>query len=228
MWSVYFCMREITSRDMSYLSESSDSIVEIVPPSKRRLIDPMPSVDSTVVRYLPIGENRRKINLWAAQQFAYLMYRESTNKLHDCDRCPTYYTSVNAPTISLDDYVKRFVTYAGSTADTLMIAYIYIHRIVDGPKSLEQLTDRTVHRLIAGALRIAQKFHIDGYHLTNSTYSKVAGVNDSDMLRIEHFTVRYGLQWSSYFTTEEYEKAKNEFNNPSCFKLDQKVFCSVY
>ncbi|KAJ9468091.1 Cyclin-U3-1 [Diplonema papillatum] len=95
---------------------------------------------------------------------------------------PSVYQNSNARSIRLSDYLSRWIRYAHSEPEILLISLIYLDRCcVSTGLAINKLN---VHRLLLACLTLAAKwFHDKPY--PNKHYAAVGGVTLPDLNRLE-------------------------------------------
>jgi hypothetical protein len=131
---------------------------------------------------------------------------EGTREDADVDKI-TRFHSLKPPSIPIEDYLKRIYTYSQCSNECLVLALIYVERLVAAPKltstpkthALEvaalKLTKLTVHRVTVTAVMLAAKYLDDSYY-NNAFFAMLGGVTtaeinvlERDFLRRTHFCV---------------------------------------
>ena len=69
----------------------------------------------------------------------------------------TIFHGLQAPGISIDQYLERVFRYAHCSPSCFVIAYIYLDRIINSHPDLP-ITSLNVHRLLITAIMVAAKF----------------------------------------------------------------------
>lgn len=116
---------------------------------------------------------------------------------------PTGFESICAPAISVEDYLTRLMKYFKCGPSCLVLASVYIHRLLDTKPDFV-LGELTVHRLILAALTVAAKVHDDTYH-PNSWYAKAGGITNQELNILEAELLGL-LEWRVRVTAEVFER----------------------
>jgi hypothetical protein len=108
------------------------------------------------------------------------------------------------PQIEMRDYVERLLQYGKISHSTLIIALIYLDRLL--VKETLEMTDWTIHRILLAASVLAAKYHADDYY-NNYHMAAVGGVklrelNDMEMSLIS--SLNFSL-WVSPDIFSKYE-----------------------
>ncbi|GFE54583.1 cyclin2 related [Babesia ovis] len=117
----------------------------------------------------------------------------------------TRFHSMNAPPISIPDYVNRIARHVRCSNECFVLALVYIERITKMHKNFV-VSILNVHRLIITAVMLAAKFSDDVY-FSNKFYAQVGGVNvaEINMLESQFLTM---LNFQLYVNTLEYESCR--------------------
>lgn len=73
---------------------------------------------------------------------------------------PTIFHGLQAPSISIEQYLERVFRYAHCSPSCFVIAHIYLDRIINSRRALP-ITSLNVHRLLITAIMVAAKFNDD-------------------------------------------------------------------
>lgn len=96
---------------------------------------------------------------------------------------PFYYQY--PPAISIHDYLTRIEYWSRCSNDVLIMALIYIDRLIKRKNAMINM--HTVHRFVLIAIMEAAKFQ-DDIHYDNKTYAQIGGIELSDLNKLEtHF-----------------------------------------
>ncbi|GBE61669.1 cyclin2 related protein [Babesia ovata] len=112
---------------------------------------------------------------------------------------------MNAPSISIADYVSRIARHVRCSNECFVLALVYIERITRMHKDFA-VSILNVHRLIITAVMLAAKFSDDVYY-SNKFYAQVGGVNvaEINMLEAQFLTM---LNFQLYVSALEYESCR--------------------
>ena len=102
------------------------------------------------------------------------------NSLADCDY--SLFSHKTIPKISIEDYLNRIQKYSELEDSTLIIALIYIDRILEN-KNIK-LSIYNVHRILFTAILLAIKYNEDKIY-ENSLYAEVFGVSNKELNNLE-------------------------------------------
>ncbi|EAN87457.1 hypothetical protein C3747_11g79 [Trypanosoma cruzi] len=106
-----------------------------------------------------------------------------------------------APSISFSGYVNRIVEYTYVSPSVLLIACLYIDRLLSRKPSLF-LTKLNIFKLFASATRVASKV-MDTRTLSNKNFASICGVRNSEMNCLEAHFIRF-LELDLYVQAEEF------------------------
>ena len=91
--------------------------------------------------------------------------------------------ALEVPEISITNYLARIVKYGEVSTSTLVIALIYVDRLIRTRPEIT-LHPRTAHRLVLSATLIAAKYNED-VHLSNGAFATIGGVTVREVNRLE-------------------------------------------
>ena len=89
----------------------------------------------------------------------------------------------NIPKIPLEDYLKRIQKYSELEDSTLIIALIYIDRLLENHNF--KLSKNNVHRILAASVLTAVKYNEDEI-LDNCYFAKIFGITTKELNNIEN------------------------------------------
>mmetsp|Transcript_2276 Transcript_2276/g.8433 ORF Transcript_2276/g.8433 Transcript_2276/m.8433 type:complete len:461 (-) Transcript_2276:197-1579(-) len=99
------------------------------------------------------------------------------------------------PSVTLENYLYRIIKHAHATDECLIIAIVYLDRLVRRHKEFP-VCPHTIHRLMLTSIMTAIKFHEDFFNY-NSYYAQVGGVprDEMNLLEIEFlYKLNFGLR----------------------------------
>jgi len=123
--------------------------------------------------------------------------KESTSKFH----------AMRIPYITLKEYLERIAKYSGCSSESLVLALVYIDRIIQGSQNFI-VNSYSIHRLLITSVMLAAKFFDDQYY-NNAYYAKVGGVSYSEMNALE-VEFLFMLNFDLFVTTETYKQYYEE------------------
>lgn len=88
------------------------------------------------------------------------------------------------PSVSVNQYIGRFIKYTPCSREVLVTAVAYVDRFIALNSVGIQLSSLNAHRLFAAAFVVASKFASDLYY-SNKFYAKVAGIGLSELNSLE-------------------------------------------
>lgn len=113
----------------------------------------------------------------------------------------TAFHSATPPPISIHDYLERLAKHFRCSDECLLLALVYIDRVVKNRPDFV-FTTRNAHRTLATALTVAAKFN-DDLHYSNRYYAQCAGVKLQELNILEaQFILLVG--WRFKVLPEEY------------------------
>ena len=102
------------------------------------------------------------------------------NNLVDYDHSP--FTHKTVPKISIEDYLNRIQKYSELEDSTLIIALIYIDRLLEN-KNIK-LSIYNVHRILFTAVLLAIKYNEDEIY-ENNIFAEIFGVSNKELNNLE-------------------------------------------
>jgi len=123
--------------------------------------------------------------------------KESTSKFH----------AMRIPYITLKEYLERIAKYSGCSSESLVLALVYIDRIIQGSQNFI-VNSYSIHRLLITSVMLAAKFFDDQYY-NNAYYAKVGSVTYSEMNALE-VEFLFMLNFDLFVTTETYKQYYEE------------------
>nr|BAN64614.1 cyclin, N-terminal domain containing protein [Babesia bovis] len=117
----------------------------------------------------------------------------------------TRFHSMNAPPISISDYINRIARHVRCSNECFVLALVYIERITRIHKNFV-VSILNVHRLIITAVMLAAKFSDDVY-FSNKFYALVGGVNVTEINLLEYQFLNM-LKFQLYVNAMEYENCR--------------------
>ena len=110
------------------------------------------------------------------------------------------------PTISLQDYLNRWLSYSGCSTSSIVAAGVYLERCP------VQLNLRNMHRLLLVALIVAAKY-LDDTFFSNTFYAAVGGSSLVEVNRLETAFLT-ACEWEMFVSTSAYDAAVSRFLEP--------------
>ena len=113
--------------------------------------------------------------------------------------------SQTIPLVSAREYMMRLHLYAKVSESTLVIALIYLERVLTTYRRecpAFQFTPRNIHRYIIGAVVVASKWQEDQVYL-NTVYASVAGVPLAEINNLE-IAFLLELKWATFVDATEF------------------------
>lgn len=115
----------------------------------------------------------------------------------------TVFHSSAAPPITIQAYLKRLATHTRCTDECLVLAVVYIDRIMRlWPDFV--VSAMNVHRLLATALTVAIKFHDDAMY-SNRHYARCCGLQLRELNKLEAHFLRLS-KWRLKVSLSEYHQ----------------------
>merc|ERR1712194_826860 len=115
----------------------------------------------------------------------------------------TEFHSAHMPAITIDAYLARAGKYFGCSDSCLLIALIYIDRIIKLHPAFP-VCAHSIHRILGISLTVAAKFADDDFY-SNSYYAKVCGLTLKELNKLERDFLRM-LAWNCRISPDEYQE----------------------
>jgi len=109
----------------------------------------------------------------------------------------TMFHGLKSPGISIQAYLERVMKYSPCSSECLILALIYVDRVVQ-QDSRYQINSFNIHRLLITSIMTAVKYYDDCTY-NNAYYAKVGGVSLAELnsLEVEFlFTLNFNLDVS--------------------------------
>ena len=114
--------------------------------------------------------------------------------------------SENPDVIGLDAYLKRFFQFGQVSDSVAVLAYVYIRRALAIDSSLKS---KHFHKLVAGCLLLAHKFHNESCYWCFEDFGHLAGIDPEQVGNIEVYLADEVLEYSFYLDPKNYSLAKD-------------------
>ena len=114
----------------------------------------------------------------------------------------TIFHGTCVPGIAMQDYVTRMIEYGKITHSTVLIAIIYLDRLL--VNNTVSITTWTAHRIFLAAVVLASKYHNDDYY-NNGHMSAVGGVQLRELNAMELSLVS-SLNFSLWVSPQMFSK----------------------
>eukprot|EP00754_Rhynchopus_humris_P000351 Rhum_TRINITY_DN10224_c0_g1::Rhum_TRINITY_DN10224_c0_g1_i1::g.37428::m.37428 len=112
------------------------------------------------------------------------------------------------PSISLDDYLRRWARYSYCSPECFLVAVLYIDKL--SAKSGMVVTSLNVHRVLLVALVLAAKTRDDIY-FSNKYYASIGGVTTAELNALEVSWLT-DTDWDMHVDRERYAQYSREFD----------------
>lgn len=116
-------------------------------------------------------------------------------------RCRTPFQVADEPETGIRDYLFRIRRHLRCSKECLILALVYIDRIVEANHDVV-ISNFTVHRLLLTAILVASKFQDDN-GFSNAHYARVGGFALGDLNDLESHFLQY-IGWRLHVKPEEY------------------------
>eukprot|EP01028_Stygiella_incarcerata_P007587 TRINITY_DN314_c0_g9_i1.p1 TRINITY_DN314_c0_g9~~TRINITY_DN314_c0_g9_i1.p1 ORF type:complete len:201 (-),score=38.71 TRINITY_DN314_c0_g9_i1:382-984(-) len=119
----------------------------------------------------------------------------------------TVFHALKAPEIQIQSYLERIVRYGQCSPECVVLALIYLDRIVQRNEGFF-LSSLNIHRLLITSIMVAAKFFDDRYY-NNSYYARIGGVSAEEMnaLELEFLTL---TNFSLHVSPDTFSKYRME------------------
>ena len=117
--------------------------------------------------------------------------------------------SQNIPVLSINKYLIRIMKYMECENNTLIVAYLYILKLINKENFI--LGINNVYRLLLGAAVLAKKF-MEDLALGNSYYCDIGGISNSELNTIE-FSIFTRIDFNINLQKNDVDKIYEEIFN---------------
>lgn len=115
------------------------------------------------------------------------------------------FSGISLPNFSLNDYIKRIITYTKIEENTLIISLIYIDKLCQLNQLI--LIPYNIHRLLCSALICAIKFNEDKT-FGMSYYAEIFGVSTYELNVLEYKFIEM-IDFNFYINENQFVQYKN-------------------
>jgi hypothetical protein len=128
------------------------------------------------------------------------------------------FRSSTVPSIAVGVYLTRLMRclHDADIQSVLIVAMIYLERLVARQATLDR---QTVHRLLASTVWASMKFLLD-HHPSLLTYSRLAGVTEHEIIRMEVEIMR-ALDWKLGVAVPLFDCYKKSFLSICSFRYSE-------
>ncbi|KAH9689197.1 Cyclin-P3-1 [Citrus sinensis] len=127
---------------------------------------------------------------------------ESSSKASKKKEVVTIFHCLQAPSLSIRQYIERIFKYSRCSPSCFVVAYIYLDRFLQQINGC--LTRLNVHRLLITSFLVAAKF-VDDECYNNAYYAKIGGISTAEMNKLE-LNFLFTLEFKLHVTTEVFAK----------------------
>ena len=120
-----------------------------------------------------------------------------------------FFFSRRIPSISLEEYIKRIVSYSNIEISTLISSVIYIDRLCEANNYI--LCNNNIHRIVLCSILASTKMNEDN-HGNNGYFSRIGGIGNGEMNALEYAFYSY-LNYELYIQPENYAKYDKYFRS---------------
>ena len=126
------------------------------------------------------------------------------NNASDCD--DSLFFNEKVPKISIEDYLKRIKKYTHLEDSTLVIALIYIDRLLENQNI--KLSKYNVYRILLSAILLAIKYNEDEIY-DNSYFAKVFGIKNKELNKLENEFLNL-IEFKLFISKKTFQSYSNE------------------
>ena len=123
------------------------------------------------------------------------------------------FNAPKVPSISIQNYLERFVKFARCSMETFILALILIDRLIQNTTNLK-IHATNVHRLFLTGMTLAIKLQ-DDLHLSNEDIAKVGGIQADQLAELEI----HMLQGIQFWVTVPQEQFANYLDYLLCKEI---------
>eukprot|EP00184_Porphyridium_aerugineum_P000656 CAMPEP_0184693532 /NCGR_PEP_ID=MMETSP0313-20130426/1723_1 /TAXON_ID=2792 /ORGANISM="Porphyridium aerugineum, Strain SAG 1380-2" /LENGTH=313 /DNA_ID=CAMNT_0027151625 /DNA_START=175 /DNA_END=1116 /DNA_ORIENTATION=- len=151
--------------------------------------------------------------------------RNSNAPLPEDEREPSrHFWSLKAQPITVRDYIRRIVTYFDISAETMLLALIYMKKLARADKFFA-LNAFNAHRIILCVFMIACKYMYDDRRIPNLYFGKAGGISRAEEInRLERVVLRV-LDYNLFVGPKEFHLAGFDifhlYPNASSYDLNE-------
>lgn len=117
--------------------------------------------------------------------------------------------SRHIPSISLEEYIERIVSYSNIEISTLISSVIYIDKLCEINNYI--LCNNNIHRIVLSSILVSAKMNED-CHGNNAYFSRIGGIGNMEMNALEYAFCSY-LDYKLYILPENYTKYDKFFRS---------------
>ena len=121
------------------------------------------------------------------------------------------------PSISINDYLRRVVTYTKLEEETLISSLIFIDRLCNSQSII--LTELNIHRIIFTSVLLSIKYNED-LIFKMDYYAEICGVSASELKKLENVYCK-AMEFNFYINESEFEQYKSYLYSGSMQSMSQ-------
>jgi len=141
-------------------------------------------------------------------------YGVETSVVRCCFRCFRAETGASAPKVSVLDEFTRLKSCFRCSNESLVLALVYIDRIVEGMPDLA-VRSAQLREVFVICIILAIKYLDDNLY-KNSYYAKISGIPVSELNALEALFLKY-LGWDLAVKAEEYDLYRDLLLAVACY-----------
>eukprot|EP00494_Astrolonche_serrata_P031493 UN31762 len=150
------------------------------------------------------AKDKAKRKIIVAAISSILSQKCATNTSNIQNNATGFFESPVIPNVSIADYLERVSFYSHCTVEVLILALIYVDRLIERRNFM--LTFYNIHRLVVTAVMLAAKYFDDKY-FNNKYYARIGGISLREMnaLEVEFVNLLYFRLYVQPAQFEQYE-----------------------
>jgi len=150
---------------------------------KNNIINENDNISNNFIESLEKIINKDDIVNFISSEFDSIIHNNKLMKKKQSRGINEPFYNKNIPALSLNKYLIRIIKYTECENNTLIVAYLYIIKLIQ--KENFVLGINNVYRLLLGAVVLAKKV-LEDIKFDNSYYCDIGGISNNDLNLIEY------------------------------------------
>ena len=150
---------------------------------KNNIINENDNISNNFIESLEKIINKDDIINFISSEFDSIIHNNKLMKKKQSRGINEPFYNKNIPALSLNKYLIRIIKYTECENNTLIVAYLYIIKLIE--KENFVLGINNVYRLLLGAVVLAKKV-LEDIKFDNSYYCDIGGISNNDLNLIEY------------------------------------------
>ena len=150
---------------------------------KNNIINENDNISNNFIESLEKIINKDDIINFISSEFDSIIHNNKLMKKKQSRGINEPFYNKNIPALSLNKYLIRIIKYTECENNTLIVAYLYIIKLIQ--KENFVLGINNVYRLLLGAVVLAKKV-LEDIKFDNSYYCDIGGISNNDLNLIEY------------------------------------------